>query len=146
MRNFPPFVLLLLVLGWTACRSSEPRAPVIGEAFAGPATLALRRDIPLQSPVVATVKHGDRLDIVQRRRRFLRVRTSKGSEGWIEDHLLLSSAEIAALKDVERRARTMPSQGLASTYELLNVHTQPNRLSPSFLQIKEGEKVDVVAH
>ena len=35
---------------------------------------------------------------------------------------------------------------MASTYELLNVHTEPNRLSPSFLQIKEGEKVDVVAH
>jgi hypothetical protein len=119
---------------------------VIGEAYAGPATLALRRDIPLQSPVVAIVTHGERLEIVQHRRRFLKVRTPGGAEGWIEDHLLLSSAEIAALKDVERRALTLPSQGVASTYEQLNVHTEPNRLSPSFLQIKEGEKVDVVAH
>jgi len=136
----------VLLLATTACRSSQPRAPAIGEAYAGPATLALRRDIPLQSPVVATVKHGDRLEIVQRRRRFLKVRAPGGAEGWIEDHLLLSSEEIAALKDVERRALTMPSQGLASTYELLNVHTEPNRFSPSFLQVKEGEKVDVVAH
>jgi len=60
--------------------------------------------------------------------------------------LLLSSEEIAALKEVERRALTLPSQGAASTYDLLNVHTEPNRLSPSFLQVKEGEKVDVVAH
>jgi hypothetical protein len=50
------------------------------------------------------------------------------------------------LKAVERRALTLPSQGAASTYDLLNVHTEPNRLSPSFLQVKEGEKVDVVAH
>jgi hypothetical protein len=108
--------------------------------------MALRKDIPLQSPVVATVKHGDKLEIIRRRRRFLEVRTARGAEGWIEDHLLLSGDEIAALQDIERRARRMPSQGIASTYEMLNVHTQPNRLSPSFFQIKEGEKVDVVAH
>ena len=138
--------LTLLSLGMPACRSAEPRAPVIGEAYAGPATLGLRRDIPLQSPVVATVRHGARLEIVQRRRRFLKVRAPGGAEGWIEDHLLLSSAEIAALKEVERRALALPSQGAASTYELLNVHTEPNRLSPSFLQVNEGEKVDVVAH
>ena len=76
----------------------------------------------------------------------MKVRTARGDEGWTEDYLLLSAAEIAALKQVERRALTMPSQGAASTYELLNVHTEPNRFSPSFLQIKEGEKVDVLAH
>lgn len=135
---------LLLVLG--ACQGGRERAPVIGDAYAGPASLALRKDIPLKSPVVGTARHGERLAIIQRRRRFLKVRTSKGVEGWTEDHLLLSSAEIAALQDVERRARTLPSQGVASTYELLNVHTEPNRLSPSFLQVKEGEKVEVVAH
>jgi len=141
-----PGILLLPILLLSACRGGEPRAPAIGEAYAGPATLALRRDIPRQSPVVATVKHGQRLEIVQRHRRFLKVRAPGGVEGWIEDHLLLSSEEIAALKEVERRALTLPSQGVASTYELLNVHTEPNRLSPSFLQVKEGEKVDVVAH
>ncbi len=146
MRKFLPAVILLPMLAWTACRSGQPRAPAIGEAYAGPATLALRKDIPLQSPATVTVKHGDRLEIVQHRRRFLKVRAPNGAEGWIEDHLLLSSQEIAALKEVERRALTMPSQGLASTYELLNVHTEPNRLSPSFLQVKEGEKVDVMAH
>jgi len=142
-----PFLgLLLLIVAAVACRTGEPRAPAIGEAYAGPARLGLRRDIPLQSPVVATVRHGDRLEIVQRRRRFLKVRAPGGAEGWIEDHLLLSSDEIAALKDVERRALTLPSQGVASTYEQINMHTQPNRLSPSFLQVKEGEKVDVLAH
>jgi hypothetical protein len=138
--------LALVLLYMPACPSGEPRAPAIGEAYAGPATLGLRRDIPLQSPVVATVRHGERLEIVARRRRFLKVRAAGGGEGWIEDHLLLSSEEIASLKEVERRALTLPSQGVASTYDLLNVHTEPNRFSPSFLQVKEGEKVDVVAH
>jgi len=145
-RPTPILFLLLSMLALSGCHSGEPRAPVIGEAYAGPATLALRRDIPKQSPVVATVRHGERLEIVQRHRRFLKVRAPGGAEGWIEDHLLLSSAEIAALKEVERRALTLPSQGVASTYDVLNVHTEPNRLSPSFFQVKEAEKVDVVAH
>lgn len=136
--------LLALLLG--ACRTGPERAPVIAEAYAGPATLPLRKDIPLKSPVVATAKHGERLAIIQHRRRFLKVRTPRGIEGWTEEHLLLSAAEIAGLQEVERRALTLPSQGIASTYEMLNVHTEPNRLSPSFLQVKEGEKVDVVAH
>jgi hypothetical protein len=140
------FALFLLMICMSGCRSSEPRAPAIGEAYAGPATLPLRRDIPKQAPVVATVKHGERLEIVQRRRRFLKVRTLGGTEGWIEDHLLLSSAEIAALKEVERRALSLPSQGVASTYDVLNVHTEPNRQAPSFFQVKEGEKFDLVAH
>lgn len=147
MSPVTPYLLVLfLMLAMAACRSGEPRTPAIGEAYAGPATLALRQDIPLQSPVAATVKHGERLEIVQRRRRFMKVRTARGAEGWIEDRLLLSAAEIAALKAIEQRALTMPSQGAATTYDLLNVHTQPNRLSPSFLQIQEGEKVDVLAH
>jgi len=137
-------VLPLLLLG--ACRSGPDHAPVIAEAYAGPATLALRKDIPLKSPVVATATHGERLEIIQRRRRFLKVRTPRGAEGWTEEYLLLSAAEIAALQQVEKRARDLPSQGVASSYEELNVHTEPNRLSPSFLQVKTGEKVDVVAH
>ena len=39
------------------------RRPAIAEAYAGPLA-ALRKDIPLQAPVVATVKHGERLEIV----------------------------------------------------------------------------------
>ena len=40
----------------------------------------------------------------------------------------------------------MPSHGLASAFDLLNVHTTPARQSPSFMQIKQGDKVQVLAH
>jgi hypothetical protein len=134
----------MLVLA--ACANKPNRAPAIGSAFAGPATLNLRKDLPQQSAVVATVKHGDSLEIVQRRRRFIRVRTTAGIEGWTDEHLLLSPTEIATLRAFEKDVKTLPSQGVASTYEALNVHTEPDRLSPSFIQLKEGEKFDVIAH
>ena len=135
---------LALCLG--GCRSGPPRAPAIGEAYVGPAVLKIRSDIPLQSSPVASVKHGDRLEILQTRRRFLRVRTPAGAEGWTDERHLLSSADMAALRELSERAAAMPVQGQATTYSELNVHTEAARQSPSFVQVKEKEKMDVLTH
>jgi hypothetical protein len=53
---------------------------------------------------------------------------------------------MAALRELSERAAAMPVQGQATTYSDLNVHTQPARQSPSFVQVKEKEKMDVLAH
>ena len=133
----------LLSIG-AGCRPSKRIAPVIGEAYVGPAALKIRSDIPLQSAPVATVKHGERLEILQRRRRFLRVRTGGGAEGWTDERQLLSADDIASLKELTQRAAKLPAQGQALSYGDLNVHMQPATQSPSFLQVKEKEKVDVL--
>ena len=79
MRKYLSVGLLLLMLGLAACQSRDRRTPALGEVYAGPATLLLRKDIPLQAPVVATARHGDRLEIIQHRRRFMKVRTAGGA-------------------------------------------------------------------
>jgi hypothetical protein len=135
---------LLLVLA--ACANRPPRASSIGEAYVGAAELKIRSDIPLESSTVATVRHGDRLEILQQRRNvFLRVRTPNGAEGWTDARQLLAAREIASLRDLAERARRMPSQGVATTYGDLRVRTQPSASAPSFLLIKENEKFDVLA-
>jgi hypothetical protein len=130
-----------------ACgRGTARRAPSIGEAYVGPADLKLRADIPPESAAVATVRHGDRLEILQQRRAsFLRVRAPSGAEGWVDARQLLGAEDMASLKELATRVRDMPSQGIATTYGDLRVHTQPARGAPSFLVIKEGDKVDVLA-
>jgi hypothetical protein len=139
------FGLLLSALLLASCQTEPARAPAIGEAYAGPATLALRKDINPRSPEVVTVKHGDRLEIIQRRRRFLKVRNTAGREGWTEEHFLLSPQEIARLKSFSESVKSMPSQGAATTYDAVGVHSEPSRMSPSFLTVKEGDKFDVIA-
>jgi hypothetical protein len=134
--------LLALLCG---CRTQSRRAPAIAEAYVGPAILSIRSDIPLDSKPVATVKHGERLQILQRRRKFLFVRTPAGNEGWTDERQLLGESDMTELKDLAARAAKMPSQGVATTYRELNVHTQPASGSPSFLRIKDGEKFDVLA-
>ncbi|HEY7387489.1 MAG TPA: SH3 domain-containing protein [Bryobacteraceae bacterium] len=147
--GFPALGLLsltVLTLALASCENSNRRAPAIGEAYAGPSLLKIRRDIPLEAPVVATVKHGDRLELLQKRRRFFRVRTSSGVEGWTDERQLLAREDMDKLKELAARAARMPQQGQATTFSELNVHTLPYRQSPSFLQIRENEKVDVLEH
>lgn len=144
LRSLITIVSLSVVLA--SCADQGEHAPSIGEAFVGPAILKIRREISLQSPVVATVKHGERVEILQQRRRFMRVRTPSGAEGWTDERQLLAAEDMQKLKDLATRAVSMPVQGQATSFGELNVHTQPARQSPSFLQIKENEKVDVLLH
>jgi hypothetical protein len=66
------------------CSSGPEREREIGEAFVGPSTLKLRKDMDLRSAVAGSVSHGERLSIIRRRRRFVKVRTAKGAEGWTD--------------------------------------------------------------
>jgi len=144
MSKISPVLFLLAIL--ISCEPSVPKSPVIGEAFVGPAKLDIHGDIAPKSQVVATVNYGDKLQVTGQRRRFLKVRTAKGAEGWVDERNLLDAAALKSLKDLTANSQKYPSQGLATTNDTLNVHTEPNRTSPSYLQIQAGERVDVIGH
>ncbi len=129
-----------------ACTSAPEKAPALGEAFIGPATLNLRKDIDTKSASVAVAHHGDRVEIIGQRRMWYRVRAASGAEGWTDDRQLLDSAQMGRLRKLAEANAGRPSQGKATTYDVLNVHTEPSRTSPSFIQVKEKEVFDVIAH
>ena len=145
-RSFSIIAALCIVCAVSGCNTRPEKAPVIGHAYAGPANLTLHQEIDSKSLTVATVHHGEKLEIVGQRRRWYRVRTAKGVEGWTSDRELLDTAQMHRLKDLAAETEGLPSQGVATTFSNLNVHTEPTRQSPSFVQVKEHEKVDVIAH
>jgi len=118
----------------------------MGEAFAGPISLNLREEVSPNSKIVATLKHGDRVDILQTRRRFVKVRTAKGTEGWTDTRQLMTPEQIKELQDFSTRSAKFISQGSATAFGMLNMHSEPSRTSPSFYQIAEGSTVEVVGH
>jgi hypothetical protein len=142
MRYF--LVSILLVLA--ACTDGPEPASAIGEAYAGPMTLNIRQEIGLKSPVVATVKHGDLLSVLSVRRRFMRVRTPGGKEGWCDSEKLLTTEQMGRLRAVADAASKLPSQAEATVYDARNVHTEAHRQSPSFFILKEEEHFFVLAH
>ena len=129
-----------------SCSDQPPPAASLGEAYVGPSTLNLRSALARQSSITATAQHGDKVDIIEYRHRFVKVRTATGVEGWTDLRQLLSTAQMEGLRQMADAAAHYPSQGTATVFELLNVHTEPNRSSPSFWQIPENGKVEVIGH
>ncbi|MEP6538858.1 MAG: SH3 domain-containing protein [Bryobacteraceae bacterium] len=144
--HFIPLLLLIGICGLTACKDEPKGPPSIGEAFAGPIALNLREEVSPNSKIVATLKHGDQLEILQTRRRFVKVRTATGKEGWTDTRQLMTPEQIKELRDFSKSAAKFPSQGLATTFGTLNMHSEPSRTAPSFYQIAEGSSVAVVGH
>jgi hypothetical protein len=118
----------------------------VGIAYTGPTAVNLREDLGPRATVLATLQHGERLEVLETRRRFVRVRTSKGLEGWTDANYLLSEQQVSDLDKLAQFAAKLPSQGKGTTFDSLNVHTAPSRQAPSFTQIPEGGAADVLLH
>src|SRR3989442_228311 len=84
-------LLLVVALACAGCGPPKPPpAKPIGEAYVVPESLNLRKEIASASGIVGTVKRGERVEIMARRRRFVKVRNAAGVEGWTEEGQLLS--------------------------------------------------------
>ena len=113
----------------------------------GPASLNLRKDIASKSAVVGVARHGDKLDVLETRRRFVKVRIgSPPVEGWTDSNLLLTPQQMEDLRRLSESVARLPSEGSATVYDALNMHADPNRQSPSFFQIPESGSVEVIGH
>lgn len=138
-------VVLAALLLWS-CAPAPEQESSIGEAYVGPATLTLHKDIDTKSPSAGEVHHGEHLDILAQRRLWYKVRTDKGVKGWTADSQLLDPAQMKRLRKLAEETSGLPSQGRATAFDMLNVHTEPSRASPSFVQVKEKESFDVITH
>lgn len=139
-------VVVLLLAGLAGCGDGLDSSRRSKEAFVGPFSLKLLAELSPRAPVVTTLNHGDRVEVVSRRRRFAKVRAAGGEEGWVDGQMLFDSEQMARIKRLAMHAAQLPAQGKATVFDNLNVHTAPNRTAPSFFQLQEGVEVQVVAH
>lgn len=139
------FILVLLLAG-CASQPPGPKIRVIGEGFIGPYEIGIRSEISPRSPEVAKLKHGEKVEIVERRRSFLRIRREDGSLGWLSARNLMSDDQVAAIAKLAADNRKTARLGQATVYDALNIHNEPNRQSPSFAQIPERGLVDVLSY
>ena len=128
------------------CQANSQKAPSIGTAFAGPIRVSLREEISPAAKVISSTAHGEKLEILQVRRRFVRVRTPSGQVGWTDSRNLLSSKQMDRLHELSKSSAKLPAQGEATVYVTLNMHAEPFRTSTTFYQIAEGVRVDVLSH
>ncbi len=138
--SFVRFIGFATLLGLSGC--TEERQ-TLGTAYVAPQTLTVRSQISQKSGAVTTLKHGDKVVIVDVQRRLVKI-AAGANEGWVDAEDLLSSEQMRQIQQDRARQRALPSQGAASAFELLNIHIEPSRRSPAFAQIPEGGPVEIL--
>lgn len=141
-------ILSLALLTVAGCdrKPAEPEVKVIGEAFVGPMTLGLRKELTARAPEVIQVNHGEKLELLAQRRRFIQVRTPKGDIGWVDGRQLITEEQIEKIQELAEANKDTVKIGQATVFDKLNIHNEPNRQSPSFTQIPERGVVDVLGY
>ena len=107
---------------------------------------SLRDRVATMYNKIGTVHNGDRVEVLEKQRRFLRVRTDSGQEGWIEERSLVPQDVYDAFKKLEQDSNSQPVQAHGTTRAELNMHDTPSREGDHLYQLKDGEKVDILKH
>jgi Bacterial SH3 domain len=147
LRSHPNrFVLLaavLVLLGLTfACK----RATLVQHQYmyvSVPET-SLRDRVATMYNKIGTVHDGDRVELLEKQRRFVRVRTDGGQEGWIEERSLVPQDVYDAFQKLAQDGAGQPVQAHGTTRAELNMHDTPAREGDHLYQLKDGEKVDIL--
>lgn len=93
---------------------------------------------------VGLVKNGDRVEILEHQKRFVRVRTSHGEEGWMEQRLLVGEDIFNGFQKLADESKNAPVLGHGTTRAELNMHITAARDSEKLYQLADGEKIEIV--
>ena len=95
---------------------------------------------------VATVTSGQKLRVLDRsqNKRFVKVRTDAGVEGWVEQRYLVDQKIYDGFAKLAKDAANDPPQATAIARRMVNLHLEPERPSDSIYQIKESNKVELL--
>src|SRR6202041_353962 len=130
------------LLGSTACNRGRHRVVEVNYVSAVQATL--RDQVATVYSRVGTVKNGERVDVLEREKRFSRVRTAGGVEGWIEQRYLVDQSTYDGLQKLTKENLSDPVQAPGVLRNDTNLHLTPGRETEHLYQLLAGAKVSVL--
>jgi uncharacterized protein YgiM (DUF1202 family) len=139
--RFKFYLLLFAALLSSGCnRRSAPREI----AYVSAPQAFLRDQVAAIYNKTGTVKNGESVQILARDRRFARVRTSAGAEGWLEQRYLVTKQTYDACQKLAEQVRNDPVQATALAHNQSNIHLQPDREAEHLYQVDQGAKLSLL--
>ena len=120
---------------------SRGRHRVLEVAYVSAPQASLRDQVAMAYRPVGNVKNGERVDVLEREKRFARVRTSGGLEGWIEQRFLVDQKIFDALQKLTQDNQNDPVQAPGVLRNETNLHVTPGRETEHLYQLAAGAKV-----
>lgn len=93
---------------------------------------------------VGFAANGDRVEVLDREKRFARVRTSAGLEGWVEQRYLVNQQVFDSFQKLAQEQKDVPLVGTATTRNETNLHVEPGRDTDHLYQLAQSAKISVL--
>ena len=92
------------------------------------------------------VHNGERLQVLERMqsKRFVRVRSPRGEEGWVQERYLADQPTFDQFQRLAEQYKSTPAQATATTEEQVKVHVLPGRKTAYLYLLNEKQKVDML--
>jgi SH3-like domain-containing protein len=120
------------------------RHRVLEHAYISAPQAILRDQVAAVYNRVGTVKNGERVDVLEHEKRFARVRTSSGVEGWIEQRFLVDQKTYDGLQRLTADNKDDPVQAPGLLRNDTNLHITPGRETEHLYQLASGAKVSIL--
>jgi Bacterial SH3 domain/GW (Gly-Tryp) dipeptide domain len=130
----------ILILG--ACGRGRHR--VLEVAYVSAPQATLRDQVAAIYNKVGYVKNGERVEIIDREKRFARIRTGSGIEGWIEQRYLVDQKTFDGLQRLTQDHENDPVQAPGVLRNETNLHITPGRETEHLYQLPTGAKVSIL--
>lgn len=91
-----------------------------------------------------TVGNGDRVVVLERGKRWERVRNAAGEEGWLQDRYLVGANVFTAFQQMYQEYEKVPAQAQGVLRSDFRLHLSPGRDTDRLFLLKEGDKVDLL--
>jgi SH3-like domain-containing protein len=144
--SFPggPLLLATFACALLLLSGCNRRHRALEVAYVSAPQAALRDQVAAIYNRVGNVKNGERVEIIDRDRRFARVRTGSGIEGWIEQRYLVDQKTYDALQKLTEEHQNDPLQAPGVLRNDTNMHVTPGRESEHLYQLASGAKVAIL--
>ena len=141
-----PFKSLVLLVTATALLSGcgRSRHRVLEIDYVSAPQVTLRDQLSQVYNKVGTAKNGDRVEVLDREKRFCKVRNAAGQEGWVEQRYLVSREVFDGFQKMQQQQKDLPVDGIATTRNDTNLHLEPGRDTEHLYQLPQGAKISVL--
>jgi SH3-like domain-containing protein len=137
------FFLAMVATGLLAGCNRGHRRVLEVDYVAAPQVL-LRDQLSQVFNKVGMVANGERVEVLDREKRFARVRTSSGLEGWVEQRYLVNQQVFDAFQKLAQEQKDVPVVGTAITRNNTNLHDEPGRDTDHLYQLAQSAKISVL--
>ncbi len=132
---------LAALLVSSACSRSHRK----GEPAYVSATQANLRDrVAAMYNQVGTVKNGERVEIMDRDKRFALVRAANGTQGWVEQRYLVTQKVFDGFQKLAQQQHDTEAQVAAVARNETNLHLEPGRDTDHLYQVPQSAKLSVL--